>query len=573
VAPPFCNLRRKEAPGMSSRKKRNGIKISVQVKSVVILTLVVLLATTAGGWFYYSATRDILQHNDHQEAWQLASGLAMAAAPGLADNDTVTLHMLVTDLLNKPKVQSASVLDRRGRTIAYAHRAASGFERIVPITRSPSLSYETRLGADFLEAGQPVLIPAGDGRAGELVGGVRVVLDTRPTARMLAGLQREVSVVGALVVLLAIPLGQLLVWRVLAVPIRRLVDATRRLAAGDMSARVHASRNDEIGVLASSFDTMAEKLQGSQEQLRLANESLEQKVAERTAELAHANVRLRQEMAEKEDFLRAVSHDLNAPLRNIAGMATMIALHHRQLPADAVARLQRIQANADAGTDMLTELLELSRVKTRPQRRTPVNFGELLRDIRGAFDYELKANGIELAIHEPMPTLSVERNRMRQVFQNLIDNAIKYMPPQPHARIDVHYRPVDDMHEFHVVDNGPGIAAEDQEQIFHVFRRAAQAARRGVEGKGVGLALVRTIAQNYDGRASVQSEPGQGSDFCFALSARRTAGGEESPLDPPPPTRPNAPPPRPRADQGPARPGSLGDGPARPVRPVAGEHA
>ncbi|HUU21352.1 MAG TPA: HAMP domain-containing sensor histidine kinase [Phycisphaerae bacterium] len=508
------------------------IKISIQVKSVLILAVVVLLATTAGGWFYYAATRDILRHADHQQAGQLASGLALSAAPALAEDNVVSLHTLVNELLTKPKVQSAAVLDRNGRTVAYAERAATGFQRIRAVTQSPSLSYETHIGDAFLEVGQPVLTPAPDGQRSQLVGGVRLVLDTRPTAAMLAGLQREVSMVGALVVLLAIPLGQLLVWRVVAVPIRRLVEATRLLAQGDLSARVHTRRNDEIGALASSFDTMAGELQASQAQLRLANESLERKVAERTADLERANIRLREEMSEKEDFLRAVSHDLNAPLRNIAGMATMISVRHRQqLPEEVIARLQRIQANVDAGTDLLTELLELSRVKTRPQRRSMVHFRELLEDLRGTFEYELKAKGIELSIHEPMPTLWAERNRMRQVFQNLIDNAIKYMVIQADARIEVRYRPVGDMHEFHVTDNGPGVAPEDQERIFHVFRRAAGASQAGVPGKGVGLALVRSIAQNYDGRAWVQSQLGHGSDFCFALNARRTAPGGENPFD------------------------------------------
>ncbi|MHC4717140.1 MAG: sensor histidine kinase, partial [Planctomycetota bacterium] len=338
--------------------------------------------------------------------------------------------------------------------------------------------------------------------------------------------------VGALVVLLAIPLGQLLVWRVVAAPIRKLLDATRRLAQGDFSARAQTRRNDEIGALASSFDTMAVELHASQEQLRQANESLERKVADRTAELQRANGRLKEEMAEKEDFLRAVSHDLNAPLRNIAGMATMISLRHREdLSEEVIARLQRIQANVDAGTDLLTELLELSRVKTRPQRRRMVDFGRLLENARDTFEYELKAKGIELTIHGPMPTLHVEHNRMRQVFQNLIDNAIKYMGVRADGRIDVSYRFVDDMHEFHVADNGSGIAPEDQERIFYVFRRGTKVEHASVEGKGVGLALVRTIAQNYDGRAWVRSALGQGSDFCFALSAQRTQPDRESPLD------------------------------------------
>ena len=517
---------------MISHKKRQKIKISVQVKSVLILATVVLLATSGGGWFYYAAARDVLRQNDEQQASQLGSGLAMSAAPSLTEGNAAACQRLVGDLISKPKVQSAAILDRLGRTVAVSTRVGSGFERTRPVTESPSLSYEARLSPEFLEVGRPVLVPDADGKTNTLVGGIRLILDTRPTAAMLAGLQREVYMVGALVVLLVIPLGQLLVWRVVATPIRRLVEATRRLAEGDFSARVQTHRNDEIGALASSFDTMAEELQASQIQLHQANESLERKVADRTVELERANGKLREEMAEKEDFLRAVSHDLNAPLRNIAGMATMISLRYREnLPEEVIARLQRIQANVDAGTDLLGELLELSRVKTRPQRRRMVDFEELLEELRGTFEYELKAKGVDLSIHGPMPTLHVERNRMRQVFQNLIDNAIKYMDVRADARIDLSYRLVDGMHEFRVVDNGPGVSPEDRERIFYVFRRGANAEQAAIPGKGVGLALVRTIVQTYDGRAWVESDLGHGADFCFALRARCTQPDMESPLD------------------------------------------
>ena len=231
-------------------------------------------------------------------------------------------------------------------------------------------------------------------------------------------------------------------------------------------------------------------------------------------------------MAEKEDFLRAVSHDLNAPLRNIAGMASMIATKYRNhIPEDGLARLQRIEANVEVETGLINELLELSRIKTRPEARTMVNFEALLEELHRAFEYELKAKSIELAIRRPMPTLYVERNRLRQVFQNLLDNAVKYMSDRPDGKIEIGHSIADGMHLFYVADNGPGIAPEDQERIFYVFRRAATAI--GLAGKGVGLALAKSIVSNYEGRIWVESEPGSGSAFYVALSAECTRGPAE----------------------------------------------
>src|SRR5690606_17800233 len=122
------------------------------------------------------------------------------------------------------------------------------------------------------------------------------------------------------VVLLAVPIAGLIAGNITA-PIQRLAGAAHALADGDLSHRVSITRSDELGELASAFNRMADTVQEQQEDIRQINAGLEQKVHERTAELEKVNGRLTSEISEKEDFLRAVSHDLNAPLRNIAGMA------------------------------------------------------------------------------------------------------------------------------------------------------------------------------------------------------------------------------------------------------------
>jgi len=508
---------------MSKRNNSQRLRIGIQVKSVLVLAAMVLAATGTGGGLHFLVAREILHHNDRLQADRFATGLTVAAVPGLVATDRAALQKLVHGLLRQETVQRASILDREGKTIASAQRVCADFEQVRAVTQPPSLSYELRWGDDFLEMGRPVLVPASNAEKDALVGGIRLVLDTRPTAKLLAGLGREVMLTAIVIVLCAVPLGQLLVWRLLGVPIRRLAGATRRLAEGDFAVRLATKRNDELGELAESFDTMAEKLQASRQQLRLANESLGRKVAERTAELERSNRRLREEMSEKEDFLRAVSHDLNAPLRNVAGMATMILIKHRDvLPEEVLGRLQRIQANVDAETNLLNELLELSRIRSRPQKREVVDFGKLFADLEGAFEYDLKQGNITLEVREPMPRLYVERNRMREVFQNLVENAVKYMGDRDDKKIQIHYTQTDGMHQFCVADNGVGVAPEDHERIFYVFRRAASAANVDRPGKGVGLALVRSIAQKYEGRAWVESQPPSGSAFYVTLAAQCT---------------------------------------------------
>ena len=111
---------------------------------------------------------------------------------------------------------------------------------------------------------------------------------------------------------------------------------------------------------------------------------------------------------------------------------------------------------------------------------------------------------------------------MRQVFQNLVDNAIKYMNRSEGGLIEVRYWRTQSFHTFCVADNGPGIPPEEQDKVFQVFHRANSAATAGVPGKGVGLTLVKSIASNYGGRTWVRSQVGQGAAFFLGLDIRNT---------------------------------------------------
>ncbi len=497
------------------------LRVGLQIKAVVVLTFVVIAVTLAGGWVYFAKARTVLRDTDMLHASRMAEALALAARPHLHAADDEGLRRLANDTIRNPSVRYVALLADRGRLAASASAEQIPGQWDGLVNQPVSIRYANQVTEDVLVIAQPII--AGDVGRGDaqLVGAVRLVLDTSATTTQLAAVQHNIGLLAAAIVIAAIPLGYLLVWRVLVQPVRRLAAATRRLATGDFTARTRLQRNDEIGELAFAFDVMADEVSASRQKLMAANASLEQRVAARTAELQVANHRLRDEMTEKEEFIRAVSHDLSAPLRNIAGMATMVMMKWRDdLPEDVIARLQRIQANVDAESSLINDLLELSRLTSRPQKRQATDIGALLEELRDTFEFELRSRRIELAIGEGMPVLCVERNRIRQLFQNLIDNAIKYMHRESGGRIGVDYARVEGFHRFSVSDNGPGIAPAEQRKIFCVFRRAEAAAASGVAGKGVGLAWVRTLVSNYDGRVWVDSPPGEGTTFHVELSTR-----------------------------------------------------
>jgi PAS domain S-box-containing protein len=252
-----------------------------------------------------------------------------------------------------------------------------------------------------------------------------------------------------------------------------------------------------------------------------ARKRAEEKLARQAAELLQSKRRLQHEIADKNDFLRTVSHDMGAPLRNIMGMVDSINRRHGDdLPEEVKDRLARVRRNAESEMSLIGELLDLSRIRTRRQAIAEVNVGDVVRDATDRVAEELEAKGVRLVLDEEWPVLWCERARLAQVFQNLVDNAVKYMGEREDAHIEVGWREEPGRYVFHVKDNGAGIAPEDMVNLFHVFRRGKSAATQA-EGKGVGLAAVKAIAGTYDGEAWVDSEAGKGSTFIFSLAKAR----------------------------------------------------
>jgi len=430
---------------MAAKEKVNPFRVSLQLKSAVVLTFVVLTAIAAGGWSYFNRVQDLMRSEDNRRAMRIAQALGLAAQDNLTQQRHEPLQNLVSEYLRNDSIRFVAILDSDGHVTASASRETTS-NRYASLLRLPvSVSMMRRAAPGVLSLARPIILQDAGQDTNRLAGSVRLVLDTTATAAALRDVRHHMMVIAVILVACALPFGYILVWHVVGQPLGELVRATRQLGRGDFAARAQLTRRDEIGELAGSFNMMATEVSRMRDELVDANERLEQKVADRTQELELANQRLREEMAEKEDFLRAVSHDLNAPLRNIAGMTSILLMNPRdELPDDAVARLQRIQANVEVETSLIAELLELSRIRTRPQRRDVVDMRELIGGVVETLDFELKQRGIAVDVTSHMPYLYVEKARMRQVFQNLIDNAIKYMHRDSGGRIVIEHELADE---------------------------------------------------------------------------------------------------------------------------------
>ncbi|MCC7351994.1 MAG: HAMP domain-containing histidine kinase [Phycisphaerales bacterium] len=523
----------------TSRFRRFSARIGLQGKLILSFAFLLLLALAGSYILFAGETRRMFDRVMGETSAEIAQTLARASETPLEENDIAELTRIGKDLLKNREIVSVAFYDASGNPISFAcqdpdyaihdpgllPRIKQNTQRLMQVVHgsSPVIGNYAQVTAPVLRLTQTQKEGLGSAtrEAGtRLIGYVSVSRSEFSQQEHLKRTNIFVSLIGGAVFMLSLPIVFALVHRIFH-PIRQLVCAADKIAGGELSTQVAIHRPDVIGTLARSFNEMVKTVHRQQQDLERANQDLEQRIDQRTAQWVVANKRLSAEIAEKEDFLRAVSHDLNAPLRNISGMATMLMMKYRgQFDEDVIHRLERIQKNVEVETGLIAELLELSRIKTRRQKMEPVEIQGLVQDLGDIFENDLKDKQIELVIDGRLPVLNCERSRLRQVFQNLIDNAIKYMGEGEIREIHVGCEMRQSEAEFYVRDTGMGIDPEEADKIFYVFRRGKQAASQQISGKGVGLASVKSIIETYSGTIWVQSSPGQGSTFRFTINGQ-----------------------------------------------------
>ncbi len=230
-------------------------------------------------------------------------------------------------------------------------------------------------------------------------------------------------------------------------------------------------------------------------------------------EISVLNQRLQGQVAELERFTYTVSHDLRSPIVTIKGFLGMLRkdLEHNHL--DKVqSDFQRIANAADKMDELLSELLELSRVGRITNPPEPVELFQLAQETIEILDARIHSKNVVVQVASDLPRVYGDRVRLREVFENLIDNAAKYMGNQEAPLIEIAVR---NDNVIFVKDNGMGIEPSYTTKIFGLFEKLNPTS----EGTGIGLALVKRIIEVHGGTIWVESDGfGKGSTFCFTLS-------------------------------------------------------
>lgn len=534
----------------------------------------------------------------HVVAEPLAAGAASTEIDALVDRAARDVGARVTVIAPGGRVLADSALSGAALAAVDNHGQRPEVQAALRQGLGSSVRHSTTVREDLLYAAVAVR------HQGRLLGVVRV-------ARSMPGIAeqaRELRGSVLLALLSAFALTALLVPLLassLAGPLRAIMEAARRFAAGDLSARSRVSRRDEVGELARILNSSADALQqrlteSARDRARLeavlaamedgvlaldwrgtvllANERMRsglgvaqpegrhymEVVRHPEVERAVTGVLRSGESVETEaeihggawavsatsfpgedgrsgavvtfhdvterrrldrvrrDFVANASHELRTPLTSVRGFVEALEDGAVDEPATARRFLERIRTNAERMAALVADLLELSRLESgeRPPRFERVPPVEVVEDALASLQDLARARSVATSVRdEGAPPVVADRDRLRHILGNLLENAIKYT--QEGGAVEVVCAPGEaGGARLEVTDNGPGIPPEHQSRIFERFYRVDTARSRELGGTGLGLAIVKHLAESMGAAVSVRSMPGQGSTFTVALPGR-----------------------------------------------------
>jgi signal transduction histidine kinase/CheY-like chemotaxis protein len=527
-------------------------------KFILLISALLITTSLALGWIFL--VREVRDEGTKliQKGSLLIRNLAIDAELGVFTRNQESLASLVQEILRDEDVAFVVILDDHDGPL-YAH-AREGYR--VPPLSSLRRAQSQRLKESNSDAGEPHLyreperreefyllhsavstqrkVSIGEeigflpeptaARAGdrEGIGSIYLGVSTRGMQSDIRRLERALGFATLAVIVIGILLTVLLV-RIIADPVNQLVEATRRIARGDLDVLLSVDSQDEIGELAKSFNQMTLKLQKSREELEQTNLQLEQMVQERTRELEEAQNQLVQaeKMSVVGQLVSGVAHELNNPLAGVLGYSQLLL--RMDLSEEVRRGLDKIESEAERCRRIVQNLLIFAR-KNKPQKR-PVDLNSMLESVLELKAYQLRVDNVRIVreLQKNLPRTMADASQLQQVLMNIVHNAQQAMGEQKGSGVlTVRTRHQEGRIRLEISDTGPGIAPENLTRIFDPFFTTKEVG----QGTGLGLSICYGIVQEHRGRIWAESRLGEGSTFHLEIPVQGEEGvpNQESPV-------------------------------------------
>jgi signal transduction histidine kinase len=447
----------------------------------------------------------------------VADLIAFNIAAAVDFNDVEAAKTMLSSLGTRPAVLSAGVVVNGRMFALYSRRGA----QVPEIGDLQTTSASHRFTNHELTVYRPI---SSDGRP---LGMLFIHVDLNEydqTWRRFALITGLVAIPALLIAILISQLPQ----RAISRPILNLAALAAVVSdRKDYSVRAPAVPSAaEIETLVATFNHMLTEIQRQHAEIEDARSTLEQRVADRTAELNSRTEQLEvqgRELAsanrELESFSYSVSHDLRAPLRAIDGFSKALLTDYagKRLDEQGMHFLERVRAGTQRMSQLIDDMLHLAQVTRRPLERTDADVSAIAQEVATELARRNPDRFVSCLI-EPQLKASVDSHLLTIVFENLLGNAWKFTKGKEEARVEVGQTSIEGEAAFFVRDNGAGFNAAYANKLFGAFQRLHTDSE--FEGTGIGLATVKRIITRHGGLVSAEGVEGKGAVFYFTLGGK-----------------------------------------------------
>ncbi len=470
---------------------------------------------------------------------QVADLVAAATRDGMLHNDRARIQETIETLARQRDIERIRII-RRGGVIAYSTEPKEIGERIdqkeerclachsrqdLPSTLPKALRSriihrgpERILGITQTIANEPDCASASchvHDPTEHLLGVLDVNLSLGPYDAVRRESATEMLLASLLGIVLVVGVTVVAVHRMVHVPVRKLIKETRRLAAGDLSARVPEVTRDEMGVLARTFNRMARDLEAARAELLEWGRTLEARVREKTQELERARDQILQveKMASLGKLAAVVAHEINNPLSSVVTYAKILVrrLRNHELTDECRENLEYLESIASEATrcgEIVSQLLSFAR--RRGGEFGPTNVNDVVEKALFLVHHKLELSNVRVVkeLAPQLPAITADASQIQQALMALLINACQAMD-EDGGQVRITTRAADAGIEMVVADTGPGMEPDVARHAFEPFFTTKEQGG----GVGLGLSVVYGIVERHGGRIDLKTAPGEGCRF------------------------------------------------------------